>query len=399
MALARPPRVGLGRGESSGHGAEVEATTLGRAIGSELTSAIEPGPIDGRVRTVAEAHLGVDLGGVHLDASPRAGAEVRREGASAVTEGDRVAFAPGYFDPSSRGGRALIGHELVHVAQQRTHGLAVAQRGEPEDAPRGPYTAEQKLNDTQTLFSLSDRGHRVDQFQPLVTAPTPGPESLWALSDRLAEYADGMRMVDTICDRNIFDSESPGCRAPLNRRYRLVMSATADNAEDARALVQPIDGYHDPTGDSEMVGVYDRLEGQRGGFWTIDAIESGRLVATHRDGRVETLRSADAVEPSTVVRALADMQPAPGKTIVGEGETGWGPAGARRSATITDENGSARITVAFADGETVTYTREKLTGRAAPPGGWIWRPDKAGAAPLVRSDMHSRLNYRPGVGE
>lgn len=39
-------------------------------------------------------------------------------GAQAVTKGNTVAFAPGYFNPSTYEGQSLIGHELSHVVSQ-----------------------------------------------------------------------------------------------------------------------------------------------------------------------------------------------------------------------------------------------------------------------------------------
>jgi len=48
-------------------------------------------------------------------------------GALAYTRGDEIRFAPGVADPPSERGRALIGHELTHVVQQRAGGVSVAQ--------------------------------------------------------------------------------------------------------------------------------------------------------------------------------------------------------------------------------------------------------------------------------
>jgi hypothetical protein len=40
-------------------------------------------------------------------------------GAAAYARGDEVHFAPGRYQPSTAGGRQLLGHELAHVVQQR----------------------------------------------------------------------------------------------------------------------------------------------------------------------------------------------------------------------------------------------------------------------------------------
>ncbi|HET9627074.1 MAG TPA: DUF4157 domain-containing protein [Kofleriaceae bacterium] len=40
-------------------------------------------------------------------------------GALAFTLGEAVYFAPGLYDPTTREGLELLGHELTHVVQQR----------------------------------------------------------------------------------------------------------------------------------------------------------------------------------------------------------------------------------------------------------------------------------------
>ncbi|MGA7932704.1 MAG: GNAT family N-acetyltransferase, partial [Kovacikia sp.] len=47
------------------------------------------------------------------------GNHVGSVGAIAYTQGNHVHFAPGQFNPDTRSGQALLGHELAHVVQQR----------------------------------------------------------------------------------------------------------------------------------------------------------------------------------------------------------------------------------------------------------------------------------------
>lgn len=47
------------------------------------------------------------------------GNHVGAVGAIAYTQGDQVHFAPGQFNPDTHAGKALLGHELGHVVQQR----------------------------------------------------------------------------------------------------------------------------------------------------------------------------------------------------------------------------------------------------------------------------------------
>ncbi|HWI66354.1 MAG TPA: DUF4157 domain-containing protein [Symbiobacteriaceae bacterium] len=63
-----------------------------------------------------ERTLGADLSDVRIHPSSSKASEV---GALAYTQGSEVHFAPGQFNPESRSGRQLLGHELAHVVQQR----------------------------------------------------------------------------------------------------------------------------------------------------------------------------------------------------------------------------------------------------------------------------------------
>jgi hypothetical protein len=70
--------------------------------------------LPGAMRAKMENAFGADLSSVKLYESQA----VADAGAKAVTQGSRVAFAPGMLDFSSFGGQALLGHELSHVVSQ-----------------------------------------------------------------------------------------------------------------------------------------------------------------------------------------------------------------------------------------------------------------------------------------
>jgi hypothetical protein len=72
----------------------------------------------GGVRGATGRLLGRDFGGVRLHTGAQAAARAEAEGAHAVTSGSDVYFGAGRFRPELPLGRALIGHELAHVAQQ-----------------------------------------------------------------------------------------------------------------------------------------------------------------------------------------------------------------------------------------------------------------------------------------
>lgn len=71
-----------------------------------------------RIRDSNERSLGVDLSKVRIFAGDSADRMAQGLGARAFTCGERIGFRKGQYDPESRPGRALLEHELAHVAQQ-----------------------------------------------------------------------------------------------------------------------------------------------------------------------------------------------------------------------------------------------------------------------------------------
>lgn len=67
-----------------------------------------------------EPRLGLDLGGVRIHDDALAARSADAVGARAYTVGEDVAFAAGRYAPHGGEGRALLAHELVHVAQLTT---------------------------------------------------------------------------------------------------------------------------------------------------------------------------------------------------------------------------------------------------------------------------------------
>ncbi len=87
--------------------------------------------LDDAIRQTMESFFQADFSGVRVHEGPAAQAM----GALAFTLGEEIHFAPGLYDPASREGVALLGHELTHVVQQRDgrvanpygHGVAIVQ--------------------------------------------------------------------------------------------------------------------------------------------------------------------------------------------------------------------------------------------------------------------------------
>lgn len=138
-------------GHALWNAAERHATTLyRRAESSGLVNAQDPAvestlqqrgaghALPEEVRVAMERELGVELAGVRIHTDGVAAQAARVLGAEAFTIGEDVFFAAGLFAPDTRSGRALLAHELTHVAQAlrgraapKGEGLRVSRPDEP----------------------------------------------------------------------------------------------------------------------------------------------------------------------------------------------------------------------------------------------------------------------------
>lgn len=79
-------------------------------------------PLPPSVRGVVESFFGADFGTVRIHVA----AEVSALGLRAFAFGEDLYFAPGHYEPATREGRRLLGHELTHVLQQRAGCMGMA---------------------------------------------------------------------------------------------------------------------------------------------------------------------------------------------------------------------------------------------------------------------------------
>ncbi|MEO1653852.1 MAG: DUF4157 domain-containing protein [Bacteroidota bacterium] len=99
-------------------GEEEEEMQMKSASSSASTLANSPSKsheLPPQLQAQAESVLGEDLSQVKIKESEQA----REVGALAYTQGNELTFAPGQFQPQSKQGQELIGHELAHVQQQK----------------------------------------------------------------------------------------------------------------------------------------------------------------------------------------------------------------------------------------------------------------------------------------
>jgi Domain of unknown function (DUF4157) len=109
--------------------AERQAEEIGARIAADLPrSAVGSGSVPTDVRVIAERHLGVDLSGARLEAGATGHQRAASERAWAVTEGNDISFLAGQLTLQNAEGRQLLGHELTHVAQQRSAASSPVQK-------------------------------------------------------------------------------------------------------------------------------------------------------------------------------------------------------------------------------------------------------------------------------
>lgn len=119
------------------------------------TAAMSTGALPADLIADLERKLGSSFGNVRIHASGGRSRDVADAGALAITRGDEIAFAPGRYRPDTLHGRALIAHELTHVAQQRrgalgNHGAASALECEAQ-------AVEQRMLSAQAPALVSGR--------------------------------------------------------------------------------------------------------------------------------------------------------------------------------------------------------------------------------------------------
>lgn len=120
--------------------AEAEAPRPGTTLTSPAIAAGPGTPLAADVRAPMERAFAADFAAVRV----HEGAYVRNIGARAFASGASVHFAPGEYDPGTRGGRELLGHELAHVVQQSEHRApAMQHKGLVNDDPALEAEADQ----------------------------------------------------------------------------------------------------------------------------------------------------------------------------------------------------------------------------------------------------------------
>lgn len=98
-------------------------------------------PLAPGVRRAMESRLGHSFADVRVHSDGRAAGEAKAMGARAFAVGRDVVFGARQFAPGTPAGRALLGHELAHVVQQRGPGSGDPTQAEAEADHAGSAVA------------------------------------------------------------------------------------------------------------------------------------------------------------------------------------------------------------------------------------------------------------------
>ncbi len=117
-------------------GKDLEASLLERYTRVGVAALADPVPrrLDPTLRSEMETVVGADLGDVRIHTGERAQKMAEALGARAFAAGPSdIFFAQGEFAPHTPAGKALLAHEVAHVAEGRTALARKPRKAEVED--------------------------------------------------------------------------------------------------------------------------------------------------------------------------------------------------------------------------------------------------------------------------
>lgn len=127
-----------------------KATGDGSAAQGEVESHIRSGggqPLDPSARSFMESRFGADFGSVRVHADANAAEAADALSARAFTVGRDIYFGGGEYQPATRSGMRLLGHELAHVVQQ---GSGIQASGISRSGDAYEVEAERAAEDVST---------------------------------------------------------------------------------------------------------------------------------------------------------------------------------------------------------------------------------------------------------
>ncbi|MFJ9456287.1 DUF4157 domain-containing protein [Kitasatospora sp. NPDC101447] len=240
---------------------------------SAATCLAGPGrPLEAGTRDRLSANFRHDFTPVRVHTGPEADAAARTLGARAYTVGHDIVFAHGSYDPLTAPGRALIAHELAHVAQHG--GVAHAPNLLAGDGTHLPAASGALERQAEHAAALSHRPLPHGWSWQRATAPflgrageAPPPATVW--QPFTITYAGEERTVGTV--RQLQEDPAvvlvelgafvlPQEKGPWKEEYQAL---AAMNAADGGALqaVTDVSGTHIRAGLWQKRAPTDELRG------------------------------------------------------------------------------------------------------------------------------------------
>lgn len=193
------------------------------------------------VRRQLELGLNTELAGVGVHTDDHADRLARDFGAKAFTSGGEVFFRRDTFDPHSRGGVELLGHELTHVVQQRAGRVGAGVDADP--------ALEQEAREAGSRFASGSLAPQGPAFTPNARVvdstsiqrqklPGGGIEGLLQGIDQATKAQDFNKVADML--RKLTKDQQRQALGELMKRYGGRISGSF--AEGIQAMLDGLEG-------------------------------------------------------------------------------------------------------------------------------------------------------------
>jgi Domain of unknown function (DUF4157) len=209
-------------------------------------------PLDAETRAVMKPHFDLDLTQVRVHADHEAARSARILKSRAYTVGNHVVLATAGTTIASPAGRALLGHELAHVAQQRRSGNLTLQRA-PDAGLESAHPATMTQPDDPEFQAWARR------LGTPITRQTPYDDLLELMARYDYETGQGRRARQEAVRRKQRETRNPLLGSipqpsmfgededPLKKRVRWGwskgLSSTAREAEADASLGVPLERW------------------------------------------------------------------------------------------------------------------------------------------------------------
>lgn len=166
------------------------------------------------MRAPFEQAFGHDFSQVRVFASGETAKAVRAAGSQAITYGPSIAIAPGHWAPETPTGRALLAHELGHVAQQASEGSPQLDHKtldeEIDEELKAKVSDPKSLDPNNAEYARALQGHGHDITHKTQTELLPEPKDPKAKEAWKRRFQKAANLADRILKggKNVEQKES-----------------------------------------------------------------------------------------------------------------------------------------------------------------------------------------------